>query len=84
MKLLEEIPTFPTDAREVLGGKYGIETAEAFYAQAVNNPDGLKAALHLKTDEVRALTDMVVTFLPRDFVRRCQKPVRHPRGVLLK
>ena len=43
MKLLQEIVSFPASARQTLETEYGIESAEAFYAHAVQEPVGLAA-----------------------------------------
>ncbi len=45
MKLLEEIPTFPDRDRRVLLSEYRIDTAEAFFANALHDPGALATAL---------------------------------------
>jgi hypothetical protein len=82
MKLLEEIPTFPASARTTLETDYGIETAEAFYAHGVNDPEGLRAALHSGPEEFDRLLHMVEGYLPADYVERCRQPqAKYPRGL---
>jgi hypothetical protein len=82
MKLLEDIPSFPRPAREVLEARYGIETAEAFYDHGVHNPEGLRAALQLPADELDRLVRLVEGHLSPEYVERSRRaPVKHPRGL---
>jgi hypothetical protein len=84
MKLLEDIPAFPEQARETLESEYGIESAEALYAHAVNDPEGLRAALNASAQEVDRLIQLVARHLPPEFVERCRKPPEpHPRGLII-
>ena len=83
MKLLEEITAFPSDVRHTLESEYGIETAEAFYAHAAQNPSGLRSALHLEQTELDRLADIVEGFLPLDYIERCHGSVsKHPHGAI--
>lgn len=83
MKLLAEIPLFPRELRTTLASCYGIETAEAFYAHALQNPVGMQQALGIKPGQLEPLTTLIENYLPSDYVERCQAPLRsHPRGAL--
>lgn len=85
MKLLEEIPAFPSDIRRALEAQYGIDTAEAFFAHAVQDAEGMQRALHLNRAAVERLTTLVEGFLPRGYAERCRTPtIRHPRGAILQ
>ena len=46
MKLLEEIPAFPAKTRKTLERQFGIDSAEAFFANATHNPTGMAAGLN--------------------------------------
>jgi hypothetical protein len=84
MRLLEEITPFPQAARITLETEYGLESAEAFYAHAVKDPEGLQAALHVNPPELDRLVRLVEAYLPPDYIARCHQPsVRHPRGVIV-
>jgi hypothetical protein len=83
MKLLEDIPGFPKKARETLESEYGIESAEAFYAHAVHDPDGLRDALKATQPELDRIVKVVEGHLSPEFLARCKEPItRHPRGML--
>lgn len=85
MKPLEQIPQFPAEARRVLEGRFGIDSAESFYAHAVQNPDGIGQALGLPPPEVARLAALVEGHLPYDYVQRCHSPPeRRSRGVILR
>ena len=82
MKLLEEISSFPAATRERLESEFGIETAEAFYAHAVQDADALGSALHLSGKELDKLVRMVEGHLEAGFAERCRQPLKkHPRGL---
>jgi hypothetical protein len=81
VKLLEEIATFPAKARRTLEKKYGIDSAEAFYANATHNPQGMADALSAERAEVDRLIRLVEGFLPADYRERCRNPIRRPRGL---
>jgi hypothetical protein len=82
MKLLEEIPTFPDPERRLLLSEYGIDTAEAFFANAIHGPGALATALHADRAEVDRLIRIVEGYLPAGYRERCQTPVRRPRGLI--
>jgi hypothetical protein len=85
MKLLDDIPAFPKHAREILEGQYGIESAEALYAHAVNDPEGLREALGVPQAEVDRLVKIVEGHLSPDYIERCRRALtRHPRGLNIK
>ena len=84
MKLLEEIPTFPADVRLTLEREYGIESAEAFYANATHSPEGMAAGLHSDRAEVDRLIKIVAGHLPAGYAERCSKSVRRPRGLVVE
>jgi hypothetical protein len=84
VKLLEEIPSFPVEVRYTLENEYGIESAEAFYANATQNPEGMAAVLHCDQAEVNRLIKIVEGYLPADYTERCRKPIRRPRGLVVE
>lgn len=84
MKLLEEIPAFSPEVLHKLENEYGIESAEAFYANATHSPDGMAAVLHSDRAEVDRLIRIVEGYLPADYAERCRKPIRRPRGLVVK
>jgi hypothetical protein len=69
-KLLEKIPTVPGKARRTLETEYGIDSAEAFCANAVHNPEGMAAGLHADLAEVDRLPKIVEDYLPADWTKR--------------
>jgi hypothetical protein len=83
MKLLEDIPKFPAKARRTLKGQYGIDSAEAFYAHAIGNPEGMASILETDRAGVDRLLKTVEGYLPADYPERCRHPVRHPRGLII-
>ncbi len=84
VRLLEEIRAFPTKARKTLESQYGIDTAEAFFAHAVNDPEGLRTALNASQDELDVLTKIVEAKLSPKFIERCRRPAaKHPRGLMI-
>ena len=84
MKLLEEVVGFPSVARNRLGQAYGIDSAEAFYVNAVKNGDGMRTALQVSPEELERLVRLVEAFLSPDYIRQCKQPVaKHARGVIL-
>jgi hypothetical protein len=83
VKLLEEIPTFPAKARRTLESEYGIDSAEAFYANATHNPDSMATGLHSDRAEVDRLIKMVEGYLPVDYAERCRTPIKRPRGLVV-
>jgi hypothetical protein len=84
VKLLEEIPTFPVEVRHTLESEYGIESAEAFYANATQSPEGMAAVLQSDRAEVDRLIKIVEGYLPADYAERCRKPIRRPRGLVVE
>lgn len=82
MKLLEEIRAFPDPVRRKLEAGYGIDSAESFFAHALDNPVGLARALDIVPAEVDRLVSLVEGYLPADYRERCLDPVRHPRGLI--
>jgi hypothetical protein len=81
VKLLEEIRAFPEPARRKLETKYGIDSAEAFFASAINNPAGMALAIDAEPAEVDRLIRLVEGYLPANYRERCLHPVRHPGGL---
>jgi hypothetical protein len=84
VKRLEEIRTFPAEVRHALDRQYGIESAEAFYANATHSPDGMAAVLHSDRAEVDRLIKVVEGYLPADYAECCGKPIRRPRGLVME
>jgi hypothetical protein len=83
VKLLQEIASFPERARKLLETQYGIESAEAFYAHAVKDRAGLRAALGIPQAELSKLVHLVEGHLAPDYIDRCRQPVtKHPRGAI--
>ena len=83
MKLLEKIATFPSQARKTLQTQFGIESAEAFYAHATRNSEGIKEALKVTNSELKELVATVEAHLPTDVIEELKKPVKkRPRGAL--
>jgi hypothetical protein len=83
MKLLEEIRAFPEPARRKLETQYGIDSAESFFAQALDNPAGMALAIDADPAEVDRLIGLVEGYLPAGYRERCLHPVRHPRGLIV-
>jgi hypothetical protein len=83
VKLLEEIRTFPEPARRKLEAELGIDSAESFFAHALDNPAGMARALDTVLAEVDRLIGLVEGYLPADYRESCLKPVRHPRGLIV-
>ncbi len=83
MKLLEEIRPFPKPMRLKLETQFGIDSAESFFAHALDNPAGMAQALDVVPAEVDRLIQLVEGYLPTDYRDRCLKPVRHPRGLIV-
>jgi hypothetical protein len=84
MKLLEDIPTFPASVRTTLESAYGIDTAESFYAHAVQDAQGLRAAIDSTAEELDRLVHLVEGHLPAGYAERCREPLtKHPRGLRL-
>jgi len=81
--LLEEIPAFPDLIRRTLEGEFGIDSAEAFFDNAIHNPDGMAAALHADRAEVDRLIKIVEGYLPANYRERCRNPIRRPRGLII-
>ena len=81
VKLLEEIRAFPDPMRRKLETGYGIDSAEAFFASAINNPAGMALALDTEPAEVDRLIRLVEGYLPADYRQRCLNPVRHRGGL---
>jgi hypothetical protein len=83
VKLLEEIPTFPGPARRILESEFGIDSAEAFYANATHNTDGMAVGLRSDRAEVDRLIKIVEGYLPADYAERCRNPIERPRGLVV-
>jgi hypothetical protein len=83
VKLLEEIRAFPEPVRRKLEAEFGIDSAESFFAHALDNPTGMARALGTVPAEVDRLVDLVEGYLPADYRERCLDPVRHPRGLIV-
>jgi 16S rRNA C967 or C1407 C5-methylase (RsmB/RsmF family) len=81
VKLLEEIRAFPEPMRRKLETRYGIDSAEAFFASAINNPAGMALAIDADPAEVDRLIRLVEGYLPANYRERCLHPVRHPGGL---
>ncbi len=84
VKLLEEIRSFPKPLRRKLEKQFGIDSAESFFAYALDNPAGMAQALDVVPAELDRLFDLVEGYLPADYRRRCLDPVRHPRGLIVE
>jgi hypothetical protein len=81
-RLLEEIPTFPARHRKILETEYGIDSAEAFFAHAVDDPEGMGDALKASPAEIERLTKLIEGYVSPEFAERCRHPSsRHPRGL---
>jgi hypothetical protein len=83
VKLLEEIRAFPEPVRRKLEAEFGIDSAESFFAHALDNPAGMARALDTVPAEVDRLVGLVDGYLPGDYRERCLNPVRHPRGLIV-
>lgn len=84
MKYLDDIPTFPAEAAQLLESRYGITTAESFYEHALHEPDALRTALGLKKKaDLDKLVQLVQGHLSPAFLRAAAAPpVSHPRSAL--
>jgi hypothetical protein len=83
MTELDDIPTFPEPAREVLI-RYGYHSAEIFYEVAIHNPEGIRRALNATEEELQRLVGIVKGYLSPRFIEAAHKPiVKHPRGVIV-
>ncbi len=83
MKYLDDIPAFPRAVAETLASGYGIETAEAFYGHAVQDPEGMGRALQASPEEVERLVRLAEGHLDPRFVARArEEKVKHARGVI--
>jgi hypothetical protein len=83
VKPLEEIRAFPDPMRRKLEAEFGIDSAESFFAHAIDNPAGMARALDIVPAEVDRLIGLVEGYLPADYRDRCLNPVRHPRGLIV-
>ena len=83
MKLLEEIRAFPEPMRRKLEAEYGIDSAESFFAHALDNPAGMAKAIGASPAEVDRLIGLVEGYLPAGYRERCLKPVRHRGGLIV-
>ena len=84
MKYLEDIPAFPRAVAEALAGGFGIETAEAFYGHAVQDPEGMRRALQVTREEIDRLIRLAEGHLDPQFIAGAgKKTVKHPRGVIV-
>jgi hypothetical protein len=84
VKLLEAIPTFLAEVRRTLESQYGTDSAEAFYANAIQSPEGMAAVLHSDRAEVHRLIKIAERHLSADYVERCLKPIRRPSGLVVE
>jgi hypothetical protein len=83
MTELDDIPTFPETAREVLI-RYGVHSAEVFYDVAIHNPEGWCRALNVTPAELQRLVGIAKGYLSPKFIEAAHKPtVKHPRGVIV-
>ncbi len=83
VKLLEDIRAFPKPVRRKLETQFGIDSAESFFACALDNPAGMAQALDVVPAEVDRLISLVEGYLPADYRERCLSPVRRPRGLIV-
>jgi hypothetical protein len=83
VKLIEEIRAFPNPLRLKLEAQFGIDSAESFFAYALENPAGMAQALDIDPAEVDRLIAIVEGYLPAGYRERCLNPVRHPRGLVV-
>jgi hypothetical protein len=84
MKPLDDIPTFPPRARKTLESRYGIDSAESFFAHAAHDPEALAEGLGVSRQEVDRLAKIVEGHLSPEYVERCRRPLtHHPRGLII-
>jgi hypothetical protein len=84
MKYLDDIPAFPRAVAETLATGFGIDTAEAFYGHAVQDPEGMRRALQVSRDEIDRLIRLAEGHLDPQFIARARTgTVKHPRGVIV-
>ena len=83
VKLLEDIRAFPKTMRRKLETQFGIDSAESFFAHALDNPAGMAQALNVVPAEVDRLVGLVEGYLPADYRKRCLNPIRHPGGLIV-
>jgi hypothetical protein len=84
MKYLDNIPAFPRAVAETLAAGFGIETAEAFYGHAVQDPEGMRQALQVPREEIDRLIRLAEGHLDPQFIARARaKTAKHPRGVIV-
>jgi hypothetical protein len=84
MKFLDDIPAFPRAVAQTLAGSFGIDTAEAFYGHAVQDPEGMRRALQVSREELDGLVRLAEGHLDPQFIARARaETVKHPRGVIV-
>ena len=69
-------------ARRRLEAEFGIDSAESFFAYALDNPAGMARALDVGPAEVDRLIGLVEGYLPAGYRARCLEPARRPRGLI--
>lgn len=77
---LGDVGGFPEQCRSILKGTYGIESAEAFYTNATQNEAGMREALGVDADALKALVELTTPHLSEEYKQRCLQSKRHPRG----
>jgi hypothetical protein len=81
---LKRLPDFPAKARKTLESRYGIDTAEEFFAHAVIDPEGMRKALEVSQADLDGLTRIaeIQGQLSQEFMERVRRPLdKHPRGL---
>jgi hypothetical protein len=68
--------------RRMLLREYGIDGAEASFANAIHDPAALATALHADRAEVDRPIRIVEGDLPAGYRERSLAPVRWPRGLI--
>jgi hypothetical protein len=84
MTSLTQIADFPRVHRDRLSRWFAVRTAEAFFENAIRNPQGVAEALEISLAELAKLRDLIEPHLDPKFVRQCHKtPSKRPRGVIV-
>jgi hypothetical protein len=84
MKYLDDIPAFPRAIAETLTRNFGMDTAEAFYGHAVQDPEAMRQALQVSPEEMNRLLRIAEGHLDPQFIARVSSTTaKHPRGVIV-
>ena len=68
MKYLDDIPAFPQAVAQTLAADFGIETVEAFYGHAVQDPEGMRQAANVSREEIDRLIRLAEGHLDPQFI----------------